>query len=61
MEAHQPRFPSTVAPVCAAAGAQALGALRPPGAAEEEAPACRALHHQRYETTRLDRQQSDGL
>ena len=41
-------FPLAVALVCAAAGPQALSSLRPPGLTEEEASACRALHHQRY-------------
>lgn len=41
----------TVALVCAAAGPQALGSLCPPGLTEEEASACRALHHQRYTHT----------
>lgn len=41
-------FPPAVALVCAAAGPQALSSLRPPGLTEEEASACRALHHQRY-------------
>lgn len=41
-------FPPAVALVCAAAGPQALSSLRPPGLTEEEAPASRALHHQRY-------------
>lgn len=41
-------FPPAVALVCAAAGPQALGSLCPPGFTEEEASACRALHHQRY-------------
>lgn len=41
-------FPPTVALVRAAAGPQAVGPLCPPGFTEEEAPARRALHHQRY-------------
>lgn len=41
-------FLPAVALVCAAAGPQALGSLCPPGLTEEEASACRALHHQRY-------------
>lgn len=41
-------FPPAVALVCAAAGPQALSSLCPPGLTEEEASACRALHHQRY-------------
>lgn len=40
--------PPVVALVCAAAGPQALSTLRPPGLTEEEASACRTLHHQRY-------------
>lgn len=41
-------FLSTVAPVRAAAGSQAVSPLRPAGPPKEEAAACRALHHQRY-------------
>lgn len=41
-------FLPAVALVCAAAGPQALSSLCPPGLTEEEAFACRALHHQRY-------------
>lgn len=43
-------FFSPVPPVCAAAGPQAICAVRPPGAAEEETASCRALHHQEYES-----------
>ena len=39
---------SAVPPVCAAAGPQAICALRPPGAPEEKTPSCRTLHHQEY-------------
>lgn len=41
-------FPPAVALVCAAAGSQTVGPLRPAGSPEETVTACRALHHQRY-------------
>lgn len=41
-------FPPIVALICAAAGTQAVGPLRPAGPPKEEAAACGALHNQRY-------------